>query len=56
LGENKIEVDPNAKIFLFTKIANSQFAPEIFIKLSVINFTVTPSGLDDQLLAIVVEN
>ena len=44
------------KIYVFTKIANPAFSPEIFIKLCVVNFTVTPAGLEDQLLADVVEN
>ncbi len=56
LGENKIEVDKDMKIYVFTKIANPSFSPEVFIKLCVINFTVTPEGLEDQLLASVVEN
>lgn len=44
------------KIYVYTKISNPSFNPEVFIKLSVINFTVTPEGLEDQLLADVVEN
>ena len=54
LGENKIEVDHDLKIFIYTKVANPLFSPEIFIKLCVVNFTVTPAGLEDQLLADVV--
>ena len=42
LGENKIQVDKELKIYVFTKIANPSFSPEVFIKLCVINFTVTP--------------
>lgn len=41
---------------MFTKNSNPSFLPEVFIKLCVINFTVTPAGLQDQLLADVVEN
>jgi len=44
------------KIFVYTKISNPSFNPEVFIKLCVINFTVTPEGLEDQLLGDVVEN
>ena len=44
------------KIYMFTKNSNPAFMPEVFIKLCVINFTVTPAGLEDQLLADVVEN
>lgn len=35
-------MDQDLKIYVFTKIANPAFNPEVFIKLSVINFTVTP--------------
>ena len=41
---------------MFTKLSNPQFDPDYYIKLCVINFTVTPAGLEDQLLAVVVEN
>lgn len=44
------------RLYVYTKIANPLFTPEIFIKLAVINFTVTLEGLEDQLLAAVVEN
>jgi dynein heavy chain, axonemal len=56
IGENRVEVDPSTKIYVYTKIANPAFRPEVFIKLSVINFTVTPEGLEDQLLAEVVDS
>lgn len=56
LGENRIEVEPDLKIYMFTKLSNPPFDPDYYIKLCVINFTVTPTGLEDQLLAVVVEN
>jgi dynein heavy chain, axonemal len=37
-------------------MANPHFLPELTIKVTVINFTVTPEGLEDQLLAEVVRN
>lgn len=42
-------------MFLTTKIPNPNYLPEIFIKVNVINFTVTFEGLDEQLLADVVK-
>ena len=37
-------------------MANPHFLPEVSIKLTVINFTVTFDGLDEQLLAEAVKN
>ena len=36
-------------------MANPHYLPEICIKVTVINFTVTPEGLEDQLLVDVVK-
>jgi len=35
---------------------NPAYLPEVFIKVNIINFTVTFEGLEDQLLADVVKN
>ena len=37
-----------------TKISNPNFLPDVFIRVTVINFTVTEQGLEDQLLGDVV--
>jgi dynein heavy chain len=37
-----------------TKLANPHYLPEVCIKVTIINFTVTMSGLEDQLLSDVV--
>jgi len=47
LGDKPVEYDANFKLFLTTKLANPHFLPEVSIKLSVINFTVTFDGLDE---------
>jgi dynein heavy chain len=43
------------KFIITTKMANPHYLPEICIKVTVINFTVTPEGLEDQLLVDVVK-
>ena len=43
------------KFFMTTKMANPHYLPEICIKVTLINFTVTPDGLEDQLLVEVVK-
>ena len=37
-----------------TKMPNPHYLPEIFIKMTIINFTVTFMGLEEQLLGDVV--
>jgi dynein heavy chain len=48
--------DNRFKLFLTTKLPNPHFLPEICIKLTIINFTVTFDGLEEQLLVDVVKN
>lgn len=55
-GERPLIYDRNFKLFITTKLANPHFLPEICIKLTIINFTVTFDGLEEQMLADVVIN
>lgn len=50
-NNEKMDYHEDFKLFLVTKIANPQYLPDIFIRTNVINFTVTPDGLQEQLLA-----
>ena len=45
------EYSKDFKMFFTTKIANPHYPPEYYIKLNIINFTVTQSGLSEQLLS-----
>ncbi|KAG8249565.1 Dynein heavy chain 6, axonemal [Homalodisca vitripennis] len=54
LGDSDVEYDSNFRLYVTTKLANPHYLPEICIQVTLINFTVTPSGLEDQLLADVV--
>ena len=55
-GDRPIIYDQNFKLFITTKLANPHFLPEVCIKLTIINFTVTFDGLEEQLLVDVVVN
>ncbi|KAG5501858.1 hypothetical protein JKF63_04128 [Porcisia hertigi] len=54
LGDTEVDYDPNFRLYMTTKLANPFFLPELQIKLTIINFTVTQAGLENQLLADVV--
>ncbi|KPI87221.1 putative dynein heavy chain [Leptomonas seymouri] len=54
LGDNEIDYDPNFRLYMTTKLSNPLFLPELQIKVTVVNFTVTQTGLENQLLADVV--
>lgn len=56
MGGDPIDYDINFKLFLVTKLFNPHFRPEIAAQCTLINFIVTESGLEEQLLASVVNN
>lgn len=54
LGSEVIDYDLKFKLYLMTKLTNPHFRPEIAAQCTIINFIVTESGLEEQLLAMVV--
>ena len=54
LGDSDVEYDPNFRFYMTTKLSNPHYLPEVCIKVTVINFSVTKSGLEDQILSDVV--
>jgi dynein heavy chain len=56
LGDSDVPYSDEFKFFITTKLANPHYLPEICIKCTIINFTVTLSGLEEQLLVNVVQN
>ena len=50
LGDSDVEYNKAFKFYMTTKLANPHYLPEVCIKVTVINFTVTKTGLEDQLL------
>jgi dynein heavy chain len=50
LGDTDVVYDENFRFYVTTKLPNPHYLPEICIQVTLINFTVTPSGLEEQLL------
>ncbi|XP_055450236.1 dynein axonemal heavy chain 9 [Psammomys obesus] len=54
IGDKECEFNPKFRLILHTKLANPHYQPELQAQTTLINFTVTRDGLEDQLLAAVV--
>eukprot|EP00976_Prorocentrum_cordatum_P033210 676474-Prorocentrum_minimum.AAC.5 len=54
LGETVVEWSNDFRLYVCTKMRNPHYPPEVCTKVSLLNFMITPKGLEDQLLAIVV--
>ncbi|NXA70989.1 DYH9 protein, partial [Mohoua ochrocephala] len=54
LGDKECSLHPSFRLILHTKLANPHFQPELQAQCTLINFSVTRDGLEEQLLAAVV--
>ena len=55
LGDSTVEYSDAFRFYITTKLRNPHYLPEISTKVTLLNFMITPAGLEDQLLGIVVE-
>lgn len=53
LGENIIEYSKDFRFYMTTHLRNPHYYPEVAVKVCLLNFMITPLGLQDQLLGIV---
>ncbi|XP_077305116.1 dynein axonemal heavy chain 3 [Lithobates pipiens] len=53
LGENIIEYSKDFRLYMTTRLRSPHYLPEVAVKVCLLNFMITPLGLQDQLLGIV---
>lgn len=54
VGEKEVELSPDFRFFMTTTMPNPHYSPETCVKICLINFAITESGLKDQMLSKVV--
>ncbi|KAM4608668.1 dynein axonemal heavy chain 7 [Polymixia lowei] len=54
LGDSTMEYAPDFRFYITTKLRNPHYLPETSVKVTLLNFMITPEGMQDQLLGIVV--
>ena len=53
VGENVIEYSKDFRFYITTRLRNPHYLPEVAVKITLLNFMITPEGLQDQLLGTV---
>jgi dynein heavy chain len=52
---NRKDIHPNFRFYITTKLPKPHYLPEICVAITLVNFTVTEDGLEDQMLNFLVE-
>ncbi|XP_008290011.1 dynein heavy chain 3, axonemal [Stegastes partitus] len=53
IGENVVEYSKDFLFYMTTGLRNPHYLPEVAVKVCLLNFMITPQGLQDQLLGLV---
>ncbi|GFR46074.1 hypothetical protein Agub_g7539 [Astrephomene gubernaculifera] len=54
LGDNLVEYSHDFRLYMTTTLRNPHYLPETAVKVTLLNFMITPEGLTDQLLGVAV--
>ncbi|KAJ3108806.1 Dynein heavy chain 7, axonemal [Phlyctochytrium bullatum] len=54
IGDATVEYSPEFRFYITTKLRNPHYLPELSTRVTLLNFMITPEGLEDQLLGIVI--
>ncbi|KAK1936683.1 Dynein heavy chain 1 [Phytophthora citrophthora] len=55
LGDSTVPYNAAFRFYMTTKLPNPHYPPETSVKVTLLNFTITPKGLEDQALGVVVQ-
>jgi len=55
IGENTIPYNDTFKFYMTSKLPNPHYPPEVCVKVTLLNFTITLAGLEEQLLGVTVQ-
>jgi len=50
IGDKNVPYNSNFKFFLTTTLPNPHYSPELSVKVTLLNFAITPAGLEEQML------
>jgi dynein heavy chain 1 len=50
VGDQEIDFSPHFRMFMVTRDSSARFTPDLCSRVTFVNFTVTPSSLQDQCL------
>merc|ERR550534_1236156 len=56
VGDQEIDFSPSFTMFMSTRDANAVFTPDMCSRVTFVNFTITPSGLQSQCLNLVLKS
>merc|ERR1719443_190665 len=54
LGDKTVNYESSFRFFMTTTLSNPHYSPEVSVKVTLLNFAITPNGLEDQMLGIAV--
>ncbi|OMJ85153.1 hypothetical protein SteCoe_13621 [Stentor coeruleus] len=54
IGDKNVEYNRSFRFFMTTTLPNPHYSPETCVKVTLLNFAITPEGLEEQMLATVV--